>query len=42
MNSRKKIKDFFSGKIKSVAKHSYKLAEERDLKNVGKQLKETI
>ena len=36
----KKIKDFFSGKIKSVAKHSYKLAEERDLKNVGKQLKE--
>ena len=36
----KKIKDFFNKKIKSVAKHSYKLAEERDLKNVGKQLKE--
>ncbi len=36
----KKIKDFFAGKIKSVAKNSYKLAEERDLKNVGKQLKE--
>ena len=36
----KKIKEFFNGKIKSVAKHSYKLAEERDLKNVGKQLKE--
>jgi len=35
----KKIKDFFSGKIKSVAKKSYKLAKERDLKNIGKQLK---
>lgn len=35
-----KIKDFFSGKLKSVAKYSYKLAEERDLKNIGKQLKE--
>ena len=36
----KKIKDFFSGKLKSVAKNSYKLAKERDLKNIAKELKE--
>jgi 1,2-diacylglycerol-3-alpha-glucose alpha-1,2-glucosyltransferase len=36
----KKIKAFFNQELKSVAKNSYKLAEERDLKNIGKQLKE--
>ena len=36
----KKIKDFFDGKLKSVAKESYKVAEERDIKKVGKKLKE--
>ena len=34
----KKIKDFFSGKLPSVAKNAYKVAQERDLKYVGKQL----
>ena len=34
----KKIKDFFSGKLPSVAKNAYKEAQERDLKYVGKQL----
>ena len=35
----KKIKEFFAGKLKSVSKNSYKLAQERDLKNIAKQLK---
>jgi len=34
----KKIKAFLSGKLKSVAKNSYKLALERDLHYIGKQL----
>lgn len=34
----KKIKDFFNGKLPSVAKKAYKVAQERDLKYVGKQL----
>lgn len=34
----KKIKDFFNGKLPSVAKNAYKVAQERDLKYVGKQL----
>ncbi len=33
-----KIKDFFNGKLKSVAKNAYKIAQERDLKYIGKQL----
>ncbi len=36
----KKIKDFFNGKLKSVSKNSYKIAQERDLHYIGKQLKE--
>ncbi|MDD6223855.1 MAG: glycosyltransferase family 4 protein [bacterium] len=35
-----KIKDFLNGKRKSVAKNAYSIAEERDQKNIGKQLKE--
>lgn len=35
-----KIKDFLTGKLKSVAKNAYPIAEERDQKNIGKQLKE--
>ena len=35
-----KIKDFLNGKLKSVAKNAYPVAEERDQKNIGKQLKE--
>ncbi len=34
----KKIKDFLNGKLPSVAKNAYKVAQERDLKYVGKQL----
>ncbi len=33
-----KIKAFLSGKLKSVAKNSYKLALERDLHHIGQQL----
>lgn len=33
-----KIKDFFNGKIPSVTENAYKVAKERDLKIVGKQL----
>lgn len=36
----KKIKMFFDGKLKSVTDEAYKVAEERDIKKVGKQLKE--
>ena len=36
----KKIKDFFNSKLKSVAKNSYQIAKERDLKYIGKQLRE--
>ena len=35
-----KIKNFFNGKLKSVAKNAYPLAKERDQKNIGKQLKD--
>lgn len=35
-----KIKDFLSGKLPSLTEEAYKVALERDLKNVGKQLKE--
>ena len=35
-----KIKAFFNGKLKSVAKNAYPVAIERDQKNIGKQLKE--
>ena len=35
----KKIKDFFSGKLPSLTENAYKVAEERDLKTVGKKLK---
>ena len=35
-----KIELFFSGKLKSVAKNSRKIAEERSIQNVGKSLKE--
>lgn len=34
-----KIKAFLTGKLKSVAKNAYPIAEERDQKNIGKQLK---
>lgn len=34
-----KIKKFLNGKLKSVAKNAYPIAEERDQKNIGKQLK---
>ena len=36
----KKIKDFFDGKLPSVAKESYEVAKERDIKNVGIKLKQ--
>ena len=36
----KKIKDFFEGKLPSVAKESYEVAKERDIKNVGIKLKQ--
>ena len=36
----KKIKDFFAGKLPSVVEEAYKVAIERDIKTVGKQLKE--
>lgn len=34
-----KIKEFISGKLKSVSKNAYQVAIERDQKNIGKQLK---
>lgn len=34
-----KIKEFMSGKLKSVSKNAYQVAIERDQKNIGKQLK---
>lgn len=34
-----KIKDFFSGKLPSLVDNAYEVAVERDLKTVGKQLK---
>ncbi len=36
----KKIKDFFDGKLPSVVEEAYKVAIERDIKTVGKQLKQ--
>ena len=36
----KKIKDFFDGKLPSLVEEAYKVAIERDIKTVGKQLKE--
>lgn len=36
----KKIKMFFDGKLPSVVDEAYKVAKERDIKTVGKQLKE--
>ncbi len=36
----KKIKDFFAGKLPSLVDKAYEVAIERDLKTVGKQLKE--
>lgn len=35
-----KIKKFLNGKLKSVAKNAYPIAEERNQNNIGKQLKE--
>lgn len=35
-----KIKDFFNGKLPSVADNAYPVVWERDIKNIGKQLKE--
>lgn len=35
----RKIRLFFDGKLKSLASNSYKIAEERDLKNIGNKLK---
>lgn len=35
-----KIKNFLNGKLKSVAKNAYPIAEERNQNNIGKQLKE--
>lgn len=35
-----KIKHFLNGTLKSVAKNAYPIAEERDQKNIGKQLKQ--
>lgn len=35
----RKIRLFFGGKLKSVAKDSYEVAKKRDLKNIGKKLK---
>ena len=34
-----KIKLFFDGKLKDVTKEAYKVAKERDLKIIGKELK---
>lgn len=34
-----KIKLFFAGKLPSLAKEAYKVAKERDLKNIGKELR---
>ena len=36
----KKIKDFFDGKLPSLVEEAYKVAIERDIKTIGKQLKE--
>lgn len=36
----KKIKDFFDGKLPSLVEEAYKVAIERDIKTVGKQLKQ--
>lgn len=36
----KKIKDFFDGKLPSLVDKAYEVAVERDIKTVGKQLKE--
>ena len=36
----RKIKDFFDGKLPSVVEEAYKVAIERDIKTVGKQLKQ--
>ncbi len=36
----RKIKDFFDGKLPSLVEEAYKVAIERDIKTVGKQLKE--
>ncbi len=35
----RKIKDFFDGKLKNLTRDAYKVAEERDIKKVGKDLK---
>lgn len=35
----RKIRLFFDGKLKSLALNAYKIAEERDLKNIGNKLK---
>ena len=35
----KKIKDFFDGKLPSLVEEAYKVAIERDIKTIGKQLK---
>lgn len=35
-----KIKNFFNGKLKSLVNNYKKVVDERDLKNIGKQLKE--
>ena len=35
----RKIRLFFDGKLKSLASNAYKIAEERDLKNIGNKLK---
>ena len=35
-----KIKKYFKGELKSVSKNAYHKAEERDIKLVGKKLKE--
>lgn len=36
----KKIKLFMNGKLKSISKESYSVATDRDIKKIGKQLKE--
>ncbi len=36
----RKIKAFFNGELKSVVKNAHKMVAERDLKNVGKQLRQ--
>lgn len=35
----RKIRLFFDGKLKSLSSNAYKIAEERDLKNIGNKLK---